>query len=64
MRKKPNKEIRESIREVGAQWEIADVMGIHEVTLIRLLRHPLDEKNTERVFEAIKTLAAQNASIE
>jgi len=43
-----NKKIRKTLEEHGMkQWELAELLGIHEGTLTRKLRHELSE--TEQI---------------
>lgn len=50
-----NEKIRETIKRNNVfQWEVAEAIGISEVTLIRWLRTPLNEEQETRVNEGIK----------
>ena len=40
-------------------WRVADILGIHEVTLIRRLRHELKEEDRFLIESIIKELAAK-----
>lgn len=52
-----NKTIREAIRNSGFyQWQIADEMGISDITLSRWLRKELPQDKQREVFEAIDRL--------
>jgi len=63
MKNKPNSEIKRKMKEAGVyQWEVAEEMGIHEVTLARLLRRPLDKENAERLTRAVDTVSRQKAA--
>ena len=55
-----NQEIRRLIFEHNLKlWQVADVLGIHPVTLSNWLRHELPEDKRARVLEAIKTIVAE-----
>ena len=52
-----NKEIREEIKNSGFfKWQIADKIGICEMSLIRWLRTELTEERKERIRAAISLL--------
>ncbi|WP_035445130.1 hypothetical protein [Atopococcus tabaci] len=54
MVKKANSHIRELIKEQGVyQWEVAEALGISEVTLIRWLRKPLEEEKEKEIIKSI-----------
>lgn len=54
-----NMEIRSAMQEAGLyQWEVAFVMGISEMTLMRWLRTPMTEKQKEQVLAAIAQLSS------
>lgn len=56
-----NKDIRTEIYKHGVrQWEVADVLGIHEVTLSRKLRHELSDEEKERILEAIEEIGGKH----
>ena len=45
------------IKESGVkQWQIAEVMGIHENTLIRMLRHEPDDELRQKILRIIDQL--------
>ena len=53
-----NIEIRQKAKQKRiAQWEIADVLGIHESKFARMLRHELDPEDKERVLAAIEQIS-------
>jgi len=41
-------------------WQIADEMGIHEVTLIKRLRHELPESEKAKILSIIEKLHKGN----
>lgn len=52
--KKANTEIRDLLKLHGiTQWEIADIIGINEWQLCRLLRKPLSDEMKGKVLSAI-----------
>ena len=54
---KANEEIRRAIKEKGIkQWEVADLLGIGETSLVRKLRKELPEKEKERILTVIENL--------
>ena len=56
-----NNEIKKILRANGLpQWKIADKIGIHEVTLCRMLRKPVTEEIAGRIEEAITELTKQS----
>lgn len=62
MKINPNETIKKLMKKSGVyQYEVAEQIGINEITLIRWLRRPLDEEKTERILKAIDTLVQQNA---
>jgi|GEM_PF-2951538 hypothetical protein len=57
-----NEEVREEIKDAGLfQYEIADHMGMCEMTLIRHMRKPLSQKETAEIREAIKKISAEHS---
>lgn len=44
-----------------AHWELAEFLGISELTLSRRLRHELPEEEKARYIEAVDQIAAQKA---
>ena len=42
-------------------WRIADVLGIHEVTLVRRLRHELSDEDRFLIESIIKELSGETA---
>jgi len=54
---RPNDDIRELARKSGVcLWQIADVLGVHEVTFTRKLRYPLASGFRANVIEIIKEI--------
>ena len=52
-----NQDIREEIKKSGFfKWQIAEQMGICEMSLIRWLRVELPEEKKDRIRQAIKEL--------
>ena len=57
-----NSHIREKIKTAGVyQWQVAEAMGICEMSLIHWLRKPLTGEKERKVLAAIDKLAAQKA---
>ena len=49
--------IKKIIKENGlAYWQISEILGIHENTLTRRLRHEPDGKMRQEILEAIDKL--------
>lgn len=60
MLKRPNEEIRQQLRDTGLyQYDVADEIGINEITFIRWLRKPLDSDRLEIVQKAIDRLISK-----
>lgn len=56
-----NKEIRTTAIKSNVRfWQIADEMGIHEVTLIKRLRHELPESEKSKILSIIEKLHKEN----
>ena len=50
-----NSQLRKMIRDAGLKhWQIADMCGISEATLVRWLRHELTREQKEQIQKAIK----------
>ena len=50
-----NTQIREALRERGlCQWQLADIMGIREETLSRMLRHELPADQQSEIVNMIR----------
>lgn len=58
-----NLDIRNKLKKKGVfQWEVAEKMGIAEMTLVRKLRRELPETEKKNIFAIIDELAtAKNA---
>lgn len=41
------------------QWQVADEVGVNEVTFIRWLRKPLPEEKKHAIIEAIQKLGVK-----
>lgn len=53
-----NAEIRNAARAAGIkQWQLADMLGISENTLIRKLRYPLDPEEQKQILVIIDEIA-------
>ena len=49
-----NKLVRDALKSVGMyQWELADLIGVTEVTLSRWFRHELPEEKQKELYETI-----------
>jgi len=54
---KPNQEIRDFLASKGLYiWQLAEMVGIHETTMTKWLRVPLNVEQKQRVDEAINEL--------
>lgn len=54
---KPNQEIRDFLNSKGLYiWQLAELVGVHETTMTKWLRMPLNVEQKQRVAEAIKEL--------
>ena len=48
--RRPNRELRAEVEESGMRfWEMAQVLGISESTLYRILRTPISQEKTEEI---------------
>ena len=57
---KPNQEIRDFLSGKGLYiWQLAEAVGVHETTMTKWLRTPLNGEQQARVDEAIKELEKQ-----
>jgi len=55
-----NIKIRLAMVEYGVkQWQVAQLMGIHEVSLSRKMRNELPEEEQNRIVELIRNKAAE-----
>lgn len=49
-----NQMVRKAIKDAGLyQWQVADLLGITEVTLSRWFRHEMTEDEQKRICEVI-----------
>lgn len=56
-----NQDIRRYAKQYGVKlWQIANIMGISESTMTRLLRLELPEKDKTKIVRIIDTIAARN----
>lgn len=54
---KANKELRDTFKAAGLfHWQIADVIGVNEITLGRWLRKPLPADKEQQILQAIEIL--------
>jgi len=54
---KPNQETRDFLNSKGLYiWQLAELVGVHETTMTKWLRMPLNVEQKQRVAEAIKEL--------
>ena len=59
---KENKDIKEKIKSSGLhQYQVADMCGVSETTLVRWLRYPLTPEKREMILSAIETGGKKNA---
>lgn len=55
--KRPNDDIRLFVRQKGLYlWQVADQLGVSEITLIRWLRKPLKEEKKQAIINAVNEL--------
>ncbi len=60
-----NQDIRIYARERGVKlWQVAQVKGISEPTMTRLLRYELSEKDKTEFKRIINELSARNTTIQ
>lgn len=60
VRMKNNNKIKELAKSNNVSyWMIADELGVHENTIGRLLRKPLDEETYSRLFRTINFIATK-----
>ena len=54
MRKKENLELRKRLYDAHITfWQLADAVGVHESTIIRWFREPLDKEHLTAVESAL-----------
>ena len=59
-----NREIREYLRAKSIPlWEVADVIGVHENTVIRWMRSDLDSSKREIVNNAISKIMEKREAV-
>lgn len=64
MKQKANKVIRKMFKDKGVfQWEVAESLGVSEVTLIRWLRTPLTDEKKENVIKAINKASTKHSEV-
>lgn len=57
MADKANKELRAALKAAGLfHWQIADIIGVNEITLGRWLRKPLPADKEQQILQAIDAL--------
>lgn len=55
-----NLEIRRKLKETKVmQWQVADKLGISEMTLVRKLRYELPEAEKQKIFSVIEEIAVE-----
>mgnify|MGYP000029590024 FL=1 len=58
-----NEELKQKIKESNLyQWQVANAVGVSEMTLIRWLRTPITKEHAEQVNAAIEFLKAGGLS--
>lgn len=58
-----NHKIRETAKIYNFKiWEVADLLGVHETTLHRRLRHELPDEEQERICRMIREAAGKDLS--
>ncbi len=59
-----NLDIRELLKEKRVrQWQVADKLGIAEMTLVRKLRYELTAEEKQKIFTIIEELATENSKM-
>lgn len=57
MKTKINEDVRRHLYNNRiTQWEVANVLGVHENTVLRWLRRPLTPEQRTRIDDAIATI--------
>lgn len=55
-----NMEIRRKLKETNVmQWQVADKLGVSEMTLVRKLRYELPEAEKQKIFSVIDEIAEE-----
>ena len=50
-----NQDIKKKIKDAGVhQYQIADILGVSEATLVRWLRYELTDEQRNMIFDAIE----------
>lgn len=58
-----NKELKQKIKENGfAQWQIAEEIGVSDMTIQRWLRSERDTRNQHKIIAALEELKAKEAA--
>ena len=58
-----NLEIRRKLKETKVmQWQVADELGVSEMTLVRKLRYELPEAEKQKIFLIIEKIATKNSN--
>lgn len=56
-----NKDLRDEMRIANVrQWEVAEAIGISEMTMVKWLRRELDDSKKELIREGISKVAQQH----
>ena len=60
VKKVENLEIRRKLKETKVmQWQVADKLGVSEMTLVRKLRYELPEEEKQKIFSVIEEIAVE-----
>ena len=52
-----NQDLKDEMRIAGVrQWEVAEAMGVSEMTLVKWMRFELPEDKRQRVLQAIEQI--------
>lgn len=55
-----NLEIRRKLKETKVmQWQVADKLGVSEMTLVRKLRYELPEAEKQKIFSVIEEISVE-----
>lgn len=56
MMKRTNEKIKKALENKRlCQWELADMLGVSEATVTRMLRHELPEEKKKEILDLIKS---------
>ncbi|WKY47056.1 hypothetical protein Q5O24_11890 [Eubacteriaceae bacterium ES3] len=59
-----NLDVRETLKKAGIrQWEVCEILGIHEAAFSRKMRHELPEDEKQKIYEAIEVLKNQKEAV-